>query len=59
VYKNKKLIEQQAYFSGKGEGINAPGLEISHVFQQMILLSGFLQMKGCEIKPFEQSIPGL
>ncbi|HEV8507379.1 MAG TPA: two-component regulator propeller domain-containing protein, partial [Chitinophagaceae bacterium] len=34
VYKNKKLIEQQSYFSGKGQGVNAPGLEISHVFQQ-------------------------
>ncbi len=34
VYKNKKLIKEQAYFSGKGEGINAPGLVISHVFQQ-------------------------
>ena len=34
AYKNKKLVEQQTYFSGKGGVMNAPGLEISHVFQQ-------------------------
>ncbi len=34
VYKNKKLIEQQTYFSGKGGGMNDRKLEISHVFQQ-------------------------
>ncbi len=34
AYKNKKLIGQQIYFSGKGEGVNEHGLEISHVFQQ-------------------------
>jgi ligand-binding sensor domain-containing protein len=34
VYKNKKLIDQQTYFSGKGGRMNDLKLEISHVFQQ-------------------------
>ncbi len=34
VYRNKKLIEQQEYFSGKGGSLNNPEFEIIHVFQQ-------------------------
>jgi signal transduction histidine kinase/ligand-binding sensor domain-containing protein len=34
VFMNKKLIEQQNYFSGKNGIINDPVLEVSHVFQQ-------------------------
>lgn len=34
VYRDKKLIEQQIYFSGKGGSLNNPELEIIHVFQQ-------------------------
>ena len=34
VYRDKKLIEQQIYFSGKGGPVNNPELEVIHVFHQ-------------------------
>jgi len=34
VYKYKKLVDQQVYFSGKEGSINRPQLEVSHVLQQ-------------------------
>ena len=34
VYKNKKLIEEQTYFSGGNIPFNSPMLEVTHVFQQ-------------------------
>jgi signal transduction histidine kinase/ligand-binding sensor domain-containing protein len=34
VYKNKKIIEQKTYFSGKNGSINDPALIVSHVLQQ-------------------------
>ncbi len=34
VYKNKKLIGQQTYFSGKNGRLNEPVLEVSHILQQ-------------------------
>lgn len=34
VYKNKKLIGQQTYFSGKNGSINDPALVVIHVLQQ-------------------------
>jgi len=34
VYKNKKLVRQQKYFSGKNDRPGEPALEVIHIFQQ-------------------------
>lgn len=46
VYKNRKLIEQHTYFSGKEDGLNTPELVISHVFQQNDTVAWFSTNEG-------------
>jgi hypothetical protein len=51
VYRDKKLVEEQTYFSGKNGQLRYPELQVIHILQQNDTIAWLSTNGACETEP--------